>query len=409
MDKSSNIIIVGNGVAGVTAARLIKEKSPKTNVDVYTDEPHNYYPRPRLYEVMSGQAQPQDVYLFSEQWYKTKGINVHLNKKVTEIKTKQKQILLDDQTTAKYDKLLLANGAHPFIPPIKGVETKGVYTLRYMQDALTIKEYAKTTKKAVVIGGGLLGLEFAYCLRKLGQHVTVLEMHQRLLPRQLDQDGATILKSKIESTGINVVLDAKTAEIQGKKTGTEILLDNNQTISGDLVLLSAGIRPNTNLASTSGIKVNKGVIVNNHLQTSANDVYAAGDIAEFESKIYGIIPAAIQQANIAATNMLTTQQINYEGTIPSNTLKIVGIDLTSIGNVNPDDKKLEELKKADPKKGIYKKLVLDNGVIVGAIFLGTTKGVTSITNLINQKTDITKYKKTILDEDFDYKKVASLT
>jgi len=409
MKDSLDIIIVGNGVAGVTAARIIKNKNPQTKVSIYTDEPHNYYPRPRLYEILSGQAQPEDVYLFSEQWYTSKGINVHLNTKVTKIKTKQKQILLDDKTTVKYDKLLLANGAHPFIPPINGIETKGVFTLRSLQDALAIKQYAETTKKATVIGGGLLGLEFAYSLRTLGQQVTVVEMFQRLLPRQLDQDAAAMLKSKIEETGINVVLGAKTTEIRGKKTVKEILLDNNQTIAGDLVLLSAGIRPNTQLASMSGIHVNKGVLVNKHLQTSTNDVYAAGDITEFEGKLYGIIPVAIQQANIAANNMVTTEQINYEGTTPSNTLKIVGIDLTSIGIVNPEDKKYEELKKADPKQGIYKKLVLDNGIIVGAIIMGTTKCVASIKSLINQKTNITKYRKTILNENFDYKKVASLT
>ncbi len=400
-----HVVIIGSGVAGVAAARIVRENDPKAKISIYTDENHLYYPRPRLYEILSGEAKPHEIYMFSDQWYEKRDIKVHLNKKVLGIETAKKQLLLEDQTKVKYDKLLLANGAHAFIPSIKGVEKTGVFSLRSIKDALTIKEYTKKTRNAIIIGGGLLGLEFAASLRKLGQHVEVVEIFPRLLPRQLDQDGATILKDRIQTRDISIVLGVKTEEILGKKTVSGILLDNGEELSGDLVLVSAGVRSNTDLAVNSGIKVEKGVVVDEHVQTSVNDVYAAGDVAEFRGRVYGIIPAALEQANIAAINMLEKEKRVYKGTIPSNTLKIVGVDLTSLGLVNPEGPQYEEVKKTDKGKGIYKKIVLEKGKIVGAIFLGGRKGVTWIKKLMDQKTDVTKYKDLLLEEDFDYRRI----
>ena len=284
MSSSLKVVIVGNGVAGITAARNIKDQNSDALVSVYTNENHQYYPRPRLYQVLSGEAKPQELYLFSEEWYKKRGINVQLNTKASSIDIARKELLLENGTKVKYNKLLLANGGYSFVPPIKGAEKTGLFTLRTMRDALNIKEYTRKTKKVIVIGGGLLGLEIAYSLKKLGQQVVVVELFPRLLPRQLDLDGATILKNRIESYGINFVLGAKTVEILGKQTVSGILLDSGETISGDLILISAGIRSNTGLAQEAGIKLNRGVIVDGHMRTSANDVYAAGDVAEFNGR-----------------------------------------------------------------------------------------------------------------------------
>ena len=346
-----NVIIVGNGVAGVTAARIIKENYPETLVSIYTDESSYYYPRPRLYEVLSGEAEPEDVTIFSEEWYRKKGITVQLNRKASSIDTKRKELLLDDQTRVSYDTLLLANGGHSFVPPIKGADKTGVFTLRTISDALRIREFTENTRKAIVIGGGLIGLEFAASLKKLGQQVTVVELFPRLLPRQLDPDGAALLKNRIESLGINIVLGVKTAEILGKETVSGIMLDSGKKVSGDLVLVSAGMRSNTELALEAGIKVNRGVVVDGHLRTSADDVYAIGDVAEYEGTVYGIIPAALEQASNAAANMLGDEHANYTGTVPSNTLKIVGINLTSMGLVNPEEPTYEEIKRTDAPKG----------------------------------------------------------
>ncbi|MFW6117044.1 MAG: NAD(P)/FAD-dependent oxidoreductase [Thermoproteota archaeon] len=397
--------MVGCGVAGFTAARKISQSNPQTDISIYTGEGHPYYPRPRLYEVLSGEVEPREIYMFSKQWYEDRDIHVYTKSEAVEINTEKKEMILKDGSKVNYDKLLLANGAHPFVPPIKGAEKEGVFTLRSIHDALSIKEYAEKTVKAIVMGGGLLGLEFAASLNRSGQEVSVLEINSRLLHRQLDEDGADVLKDRIESLGIEIKLGVKTEEILGGKKFSGVALDDGREVPGDLLLISAGVRSNINLPKESGIEVNRGVLVNEYLETSVKDIFAAGDVAEFEGRVYGIIPAAVEQAGIAAENILEEEKRTYEGTIPSNTLKIVGIDLTSIGIVNPEEPRYEEIKKIDREKGVYKKLVLEEGKIVGAIVLGEMKGAASIKRLIEQKIDVTDYKHSILKDDFNFKDI----
>lgn len=398
-------VIVGCGVAGSTAAMTMRENSPETEISIYTDENHLYYPRPRLYEVITGEKQPEEIYTFSKQSYDKRNIKVHLNNKVVGIELQRKELLLQDRSRVHYDKLLLANGAHPFLPPINGAEKTGVFTLRTIEDALAIREYTQKTNKAIVIGGGLLGLEFAAYLRKAGQHVKVVEVSPRLLPRQLDRDGAEILKDKLETVGISSALGVKTKEILGKDTVSGIVLDNGKELAGKLILISAGIRSNISLALEAGIKVNRGVVVDEYLRTSANDVYAAGDAAECNGTVYGIIPPTIEQAKAAAANILGKEKRVYKGTIQTTSLKIAGISLTSMGLVNPERSKYEEIKKINRQKGIYKKIVLDEGEIVGAIILGDTKGVAGIKKLMDQRTVVTQYEDSILEDDFDFRKI----
>lgn len=400
-----HIVIVGCGVAGVTAAKAIKQNAPETEVTVYTDEDHLYYPRPRLYVVLSGEKEPQEIYSYPPEWYEKLGIKVQLGKKVLSINVVGKRLTLEGGLRASYDKLLLASGARPFVPPTKGVEKRGSFTLRTVEDAVAIKQYAQRGKKAIVIGGGLLGLEFAACLRKLDQQVKVVEIRPRLLPTQLDQDGSTILKDDLKRLGVDAVLGVKTAEILGKEAVTGVSLDNGKEISGDLVLISAGVKPNIKLATDAGIKANKGVVVDEHLQTSANDVYSAGDVLEFRGQVYGIIPPAIEQASIASANMLGSEKSVYKGTIHSTTLKIANISLTSMGLVNPEGSQYEEIKRIDMQEGIYKKIVLDEGKIVGAILLGDRKGTSALMRLMQLETEVTKYKNHILEDDFDYKQI----
>lgn len=401
------VAIVGNGVAGITAATAVRERNPEAQVSIYTDENYSYYPRPRLYDVLSGDEEPSQILGFPSQWYEEKGIKVNLGKKALSVEPAKKELLLEDGSKIGYDRLLLANGARPFVPPVKGVEKTGVFTLRSVENALRIREYAKETRNAIVIGGGLLGLELAMALRKLGQQVDVVEVLPRLLPNQLDQDGATLLKEMVEARGIKVTLDVKTQEILGTESVSGVALSNGAQISGDFVMFSAGIRSNTELAVKAGIKVNRGVIVDQYLQTNADDVYAAGDAAEFEGRVYGIIPAALDQAKIAALNMMETEKHVYQGTVPSNTLKIVGIDLASMGLVNPEGSGFEEIKEIQREAGVYRKIVLQQGIVVGAIILGETNSVAPLKRLIDQKTDVTTYKDSILEKDFDFRKIFS--
>jgi nitrite reductase (NADH) large subunit len=402
-----NVVVVGCGVAGFTAATTIRQNDPKVVVSVYTDEKSLFYPRPELYRALSGEIPPSDIIAFSEQWYEKRGIRVYLEKKVSKIDTIKKELLLEDGSRVSYDKLLLANGARPFVPPIDGVGKTGVFSLRSLEDAVTIRDYAKKTVKAIVIGGGLLGLEFAASLRKLGLQVEIVEIFPRLLPKQLDADGASVLKDRIAALGIDFELGAKTVEILGRERVSGVALDNGKQLPGDFVLFSAGISSNTELAAEAGIKVNRGITIDQYLRTSANDVYAAGDVAEFKGRVYGIIPAATEQGRIAAMNLVSDETHVYEGTIPSNTLKIVGIDLTSMGLVAPEEPGYEEIKKINRENGVYKKIVLKQGKIVGAIILGDTRNVASIKRLMDQGIGVTKWKDAMLEDNFDYRKIPS--
>jgi nitrite reductase (NADH) large subunit len=326
-----HIVLIGNGIAGITAARTLRKNNTKVKISLYTTENHMYYPRPRLYELLSGEAKLQQIYAFSPDWYINRDLQVHLNSEIVRIDTSRKELLLQDHSKVYYDRLLLANGSHPFIPPIKGIEKKGVFTFRSIDDVIAIKKYIVGKRRVIIIGCGLLGLELAVALSKLDLQVKVVELHPRLLPRQLDHDGAILLKELLETYGIEFILGVKVMEILGEKQVSSIILDNGMVLSCNLILVSTGIRANITLALKAGINVNRGILVDKYMQTSSDDVYAAGDVAEFGGRIYGIIPAAIDQGKIAAMNMLEDNQYIYKGIIPSNLLRIVGIDLMSIG------------------------------------------------------------------------------
>lgn len=391
-------VIIGNGVAGVTAARTLSEGGGE--VEIYAWEAYHYYPRPRLQEFLAGQMEIDDVYFRPPTWYEERSIAVHLGTEVREIDTAGKRIILVGRESVAYDRLLLATGGHPFIPPIKGVDKQGVYALRTLDDAKAIRERATGAERAVVVGGGLLGLEAARALRALGVGVTVLELAPHLLPRQLDAQGGGLLRELIGAMGIDVVVSAATQAVVGEEWATGVELKDGERIDGDLTLISAGIRSNVDLARSAGLEVNRGVVVDEHLQTSAEDIYAAGDVAEFEGRVYGIIPAALEQARAAALNMLGETSI-YQGTMFSNTLKVVGIDCASIGVVHPEGEGYEELRSIGA--GVYKKFVLEDEHLVGAILLGDTKDVAPISRLIRQKADVSAHIEVLLNEGFDWR------
>ena len=399
------MVIVGSGVAGITAAKFLRESASDVEVKVYTDESHLYYPRPRLYEVLSGEKEPEGIYPFARSWYERNSIDVHLGKKALSIDIDGKKLALDDGSRISYDSLLLANGAHPFVPSVKGAEKMGVFTLRTIEDALTIKRYAKNMEKAIVIGGGLLGIEFAACLRKLGQQVQVIGGQPRLLPMQLDQQGSSMLRDHLETLGIESKLGVKIDEILGKDAVSGVSFDNGEEVSGGLVLVATGVEPNAQLAAASGIKVNKGIVVDQYLQTSASSVFAAGDVCEFQGQVYGIIPPAVDQARVASMNVLKKESYIYRGSTRFTTLKVSDISITSIGLANLEKSGYEEIRRIDERECVYKKIVLDHGRIVGAILMGDRRDASTLMKLVDGKADVTNYKERLLEDDFDYNQV----
>jgi nitrite reductase (NADH) large subunit len=423
-------LIVGSGVAGVTAAQAIVRADPDAQVHIYGAEPYPYYQRPRLWEFIAGQIGQDALYFRPPAWYGERGIHLHLGKRVAAIDPLAHRLTLADGSCVGYDRLLLATGGRSFVPPFDGVDKKGVFTLRTLEDAVAIKEYAQEIATAAVIGGGLLGLETARALLALNLEVSVIEFVPRLLPRQLDEEGAQVLQSRLEAMGLRILTGAVTEAILGGERATGVRLKaspehgrgDGRVVDGELVLISTGIRSQVELAREAGLAVNRGVVVDEQLRTSAADVYAAGDVAEFEGVVYGIIPAAIEQARVAAANMVadlsaTLRQDSgqgsgrsgsaiYSGTLPATTLKIVGIDLTSVGEATAAGDEFVVLRRADPVRGVYRRVALRDGKIVGAILLGDTQNVQPLRRLIATGRDVSAYSDRLLDESFDLKALA---
>jgi len=392
----NHYLIVGNGVAGTTAAETIRMKDKNGPITILTDEDIPFYYRIRLSEYLSGDLSEQDLVAKGSSWYLDQGIDLKLNARVVAAEPGEKVVIFENGERVSYDSLLIATGSHSFIPPIKGADKKGVFALRSIQDARDISAYGKEIEDVVLIGGGLLGLEAGNALRKCGKKVTVVEFFPRLLPRQLDTEGAKRLQKMMEEMGFSFRLGAKTKEITGKDRVDGVLLEGGEKLSTAMVIISAGVRPNMELAESLGLDRDKGIQVNERMETSQSGVYAAGDVAEFKGIPYGIWPAAMEQGKIAGANM-AGEDIAYKGTTMSNTLKVAGIDLASAGNIDGDNE-LEA--RVATGEGIYKKIVMDKGRIVGCIMLGDTKGFTKITRAIAEKLDVSEMEGQTILKDF---------
>jgi len=368
-------VIIGNGVAGTTAAEYIRKNDEQGEITIVTDEDVSFYYRIRLNEYVSGDISEKDLAAKGEEWYREQKIDLRLVTRVMDVKPGEKALVTKDKDEIPYDVLLIATGSHSFIPPIKGAETSGVYALRNIRDARAISSAAKKNDHVVLIGGGLLGLEAGNALRKLKKEITVVEFFPRLLPRQLDVEGARRLQTMMAAMGFSFRLGAKTQEIGGGNQVKGVILEGGETIPTGMVVISAGVRPNMELAASLELECDKGIKVDEHLATNQPDIYAAGDVAEFRGMPYGIWPAAMEQGKIAGTNM-AGGDMRYEGTTMANSLKVVGIDLASAGNIDAEGK-LESTVVQDEKT--YKKLVMEEGRIIGCIMLGDTKGFNRVT------------------------------
>lgn len=383
-------LIIGNGAAGNAAVEAIKKYDPSGAIHIFSKEKDPFYYVPALPDYLAGEKQLQQFTLHDLDWYKKNQITLNLETEITRIDPQQKVVETQQGQRYSYDKLLLATGSYSFVPPIKGAEGEGVYTLRTFDDAKTIKQKAGESRRAVLIGGGLLGLEAGNGLRKAGLKVTVVEFFPRLLPRQMDIPGAAILQRQLEEMGFTFYLGAKTQEIVREGKDLTVVLESGERLAADMVLISAGVRPELTLAKSSGLKIDKGVNVDDAMRTSQADIFAAGDLAEHRGRLYGIWPACLEQGSVAGAAM-AGQQARYEGTVPANTLKVAGIDLMSAGEIDAEGR-LEALVSKDEEKKIYRKLVTKDHIVTGAILLGDLRGSTEIQQAIRMKKDISSLK-----------------
>ncbi len=398
------IVVIGNGLAGTMAAKTLRELDSQVEIDVFAEEKHPYYPRPNLIEYIAGNIPYQRLFAFSDDWHVRQKINIHLNEPVRRILPGSGKVEVTGERREKYDRLLIATGASSFIPPMRGADKKGVFCLRTLEDAEAILDFLKGHPKVLVIGGGLLGLETARAVRSRGAEVEVVEFFDRLLPRQLDSTGAAVLKKQIEDMGIRVHLGVTTEEILGKKDVRGVKLKDGLKIEGGMVIIAAGIRPNLMLAKEAGITVGRGVVVDDLHRTNQPNIFAAGDSIQHRGKIYGIIPAAFEQARAAAHNILS-QEKKYEGTTPANTLKVAGLHVTSVGLVNPEGEGYKEYSKAVQEEGIYKKAVVQDGALVGAIWMGTMKGANEIVKAVSTQRKVEAEVESLLEDNFDFSRI----
>ncbi len=390
------LVLIGNGMAGVrTLEELLKLSPDRFDVTVFGAEPHPNYNRIMLSPVLAGEKTVDDIVLNSREWYRENGIDLKTGDPVVEIDRARRLVRSESGNEANYDWLLLATGSSPFIIPVPGADKEGVIGFRDIADVETMLETSRHYRKAVVIGGGLLGLEAANGLAKNGMDVTVVHLLDTLMERQLDRPAAGLLKASLEDKGLRFLMEAQTQEILGGERVTGIKFKDGSAIKADLVVMAVGIRPNMALAQKAGIHCERGVVVNDTMQTFDPRVYAVGECVQHRGSCYGLVAPLFEQAKVCANHLAQHGIARYEGSVTSTKLKVTGIDLFSAGEFNEGEGD-EILVMQDPAQGIYKKLVIRDNKVKGAVMYGDTLDGTWYFDLLREGTDISAFRSTIL-------------
>jgi nitrite reductase (NADH) large subunit len=372
--KKMKLVMVGNGMAGVrTLEELLKLESGIYDITVFGAEPYPNYNRIMLSPVLAGEQGIQDIILNDLDWYRENHITLHLDKKVVRIDRSKKIVYAEDGTEAAYDRLLLATGSTPFILPVPGNDLEGVIGYRDIRDTNAMIEAATKYKHAVVIGGGLLGLEAANGLALRGMDVTVVHIMPWLMERQLDQNSAQMLQKSLETKGLKFLLERQTQELVGDAGRVQaIRFKDGSEIPADLVVMAVGIRPNTALAESANIHCDRGIVVNDTMQTYDPAIYAVGECVSHRGIAYGLVAPLFDMAKVCANHLARMGIARYQGSVTSTKLKVTGIDLFSAGDFIGNDT-TDEILMHDAAGGVYKKLVLKDDRLVGAVMYGDTK------------------------------------
>lgn len=393
-ESKDQFIIIGNGAAGFYAAKSIRERNSKCSITLISKEEANSYFRPQVSDLISGPVPDKKLYLVSPEWYEENNIHKILGAEVVEIKSQDKKIVLNTGEELSYDKLILANGSYNFVLPIKAGDItlspdnyrsiQGIYTVKDIKDAVGLRDSLDKAENAVVIGGGLLGLEAAWEMHQKGVKVTVVEFFPRLLPRQLDLEAAELFEKITNTCGIDIILGDSAEEIILKDNKvSSIKLKSGKTVDCDVLLFSVGIRCNISLPKQSGISVDKGIIVDKKMETNLPDIYACGDCAELNGIVYGNWPAAIEMGKVAGINA-AGDNAEFQQFVSSVIFNSMNARVFSAGTINFEDKSLEQLSFKDESKNIYKKLFFKDNRLVGGILLGNIAASTKIMNGIKK-------------------------
>jgi nitrite reductase (NADH) large subunit len=392
---SEPLVIIGNGMA---AARLAQEIAARAlgryAVAVIGDEPRLAYNRVLLSSVLAGEIASQDIELQPARWWRDRGVTLSYGRAATSVDLQSRRVALADGRQVPFSKLVFATGSQPLRLPVPGADLVGVHTFRDSRDVDLLLKLAAEQKRVVVIGGGLLGLEAAYGLAKAGALVTLVHLMDRLMERQLDVPAAALLKRLVEQKGIDVRLNASTKEIVGATKVERVVLADGTHIAADAVIFAAGIRPNAALAQAAGIATNRGIVVDDRLATNVVGVYALGECAEHRGTCYGLVEPAYEQAKVLA-DTLTGRVSVYEGSVLSTNLKVSGVSVFSAGDF-VGAAGTEAIVLNDPSCGTYKKLVIADGRLTGAILIGDTQDALWYLELIRSGASVAPFRSDLM-------------
>lgn len=390
------LVVVGNGMAG---ARLLEEllavAPEKYDIAVFGDEPHGNYNRILLSQVLSGEKQFADTVLNSEQWYGDNGIRLLAGRKAVAINRGRRQVIAADGTIVDYDRLVLATGARPLALQLTGSHLRNVLTFRTIAEVEDMLKVAKPGRRAVVVGGGLLGLEAAWGLSSRGMEVTVLHLMDRLMERQLDAPAAALLKQSLEERGLSVLLGVESQALVGAGKVEGVRLRDGRILPADLVVMAVGIQPNIELAKQSGVRCERGIVVNESMQTYDPRIYAVGECVEHKGQTYGLVAPLFKQAKVCANHLSGAGFARYEDSVTATKLKITGIDLYSAGNFAGGEG-FDEIVMEDPARGIYKKLVIRDNKLSGALLYGDTENESWYYDLMREGSDVSEMRDNLL-------------
>jgi nitrite reductase (NADH) large subunit len=392
---SESLVIVGNGMAAVRLVdELAKVALGRYAIAVIGAEPRLAYNRVLLSSVLAGETASHEIEIKPAHWWRDRGVTLKYGCTVDEVDVGRRELKIAGEESITFSKLVLATGSSPLRLKVPGIDLSGVHTFRDSRDVDLLLTLAAAKKRVVVVGGGLLGLEAAYGLAKAGAPVTLVHLMDRLMERQLDAPAGALLKSLVEEKGINVLLNAATGRIIGEKRVEAVELVDGQRIDADAVIVAAGIRPNVALASEGGIPVNRGIVVDDQLQTGADDIFALGECAEHRGICYGLVEPAYEQARVLAQH-LAGRSAAYGGSVVATNLKVSGVSVFSAGEFMGSDRS-EAIMLSDVRRGTYKKLVIEDGRLIGAVLVGDTTDALWYLELIRQRENIAAVRKDMM-------------
>lgn len=394
--ERKNLVVIGNGMAGVsTVEEILNGDAERYNITIFGKEKLPNYNRVLLADVLTKKKSLDEITLNDFDWYRDMGITLHSGVGVKSINRGKRTVIGDDGTTVPYDKLILATGSVPFVPPIPGIDKEGVVAFRNVNDCKSIREAAKNHKKAVVIGGGVLGLEAAHGMMGLGFDVTVVHLMNRLMERNLDEIAANYLKEDLQSLGIKVLLGKETVELTGKKRVKGLKFKDGSSIDADIVVMGAGIKPNIELASAAGIYCERGIVVSDTMQTFDPSIYAIGECVQHRGETFGLVAQVFEHGRILANHLAGDSRLTFKNQPTSLKLKIPEIKLYSAGNV-AEDEKTETIEYHDKGSRSYKRLFLKNNRIDGVVLYGDVADGLRLFQSLAEMEDISEKRKHIL-------------